>query len=197
MNEHLALLRSVVGPSHSEAHLQAALRHAGGDLAAAINIILDTPHVMPGLLAAKAPVQLQPVATDTICLDDSDDDDSDDDDSDDDDSDDDDDSEDEDSEDEDSDSDDKAAVDEDIGFDWDDDKVGKNEDGDDSDEDEGPKSKSKSKRERAKEKAQKELELHRREQALRDKADAAPETAQDFEKLILSSPRSSDRKSVV
>jgi len=75
MNEHLALLRSVVGPSHSEAHLQAALRHAGGDLAAAINIILDTPHVMPGLLAAKAPVQLQPVATDTICLDDSDDDD--------------------------------------------------------------------------------------------------------------------------
>ena len=102
-----------------------------------------------------------------------------------------DDSDDEDSEDEDSDSDDKAAVDEDIGFDWDDDKVGKNEDGDDSDEDEGPKSKSKSKRERAKEKAQKELELHRREQALRDKADAAPETAQDFEKLILSSPRSS------
>jgi rRNA biogenesis protein RRP5 len=110
---------------------------------------------------------------------------------DDDDSEDDDDSDDEDSEDEDSDSDDKAAVDEDIGFDWDDDKAGKNEDGDDSDEDEGPKSKSKSKRERAKEKAQKELELHRREQALRDKADAAPETAQDFEKLILSSPRSS------
>ena len=98
---------------------------------------------------------------------------------------------DEDSDDEDSEDDDKGAVDEDIGFDWDDDKNAKDEEDEEDAADEGPKSKSKSKRERAKEKAAKELELHRKEQALRDKADAAPETAQDFEKLIMSSPRSS------
>jgi len=98
---------------------------------------------------------------------------------------------DEDSDDEDSEDDEKGAVDEDIGFDWDDDKNAKDEEDEEEDADEGPKSKSKSKRERAKEKVAKELELHRKEQALRDKADAAPETAQDFEKLIMSSPRSS------
>ena len=97
---------------------------------------------------------------------------------------------DEDSDDEDLEDDDKGAVDEDIGFDWDDDKNAKDEEDEEDAADEGPKSKSKSKRERAKEKAAKELELHRKEQALRDKADAAPETAQDFEKLIMSSPRS-------
>ena len=56
--------------------------------------------------------------------------------------------------------------------------------------DEG-KNKVKSKREKARDKADKEMELHRREQALRDAGDRAPETAKEFEKLIMSSPRSS------
>mmetsp|Transcript_62690 Transcript_62690/g.149555 ORF Transcript_62690/g.149555 Transcript_62690/m.149555 type:complete len:1261 (-) Transcript_62690:115-3897(-) len=61
----LALLRDVVGQSHPEAVLQAALRDAGGDLARAANLILDGPGIFR---LVTAPVK----ASTTIDLDDSD-----------------------------------------------------------------------------------------------------------------------------
>ena len=47
------------------------------------------------------------------------------------------------------------------------------------------------KREKARRKAAKELELHKKEQALKHRADAAPETASEFEKALMANPKSS------
>jgi rRNA biogenesis protein RRP5 len=47
------------------------------------------------------------------------------------------------------------------------------------------------KREKARKKAAKEMELHKKEQALKTRADAAPETASEFEKALMGNPRSS------
>ena len=83
-----------------------------------------------------------------------------------------------------------AAIDADVGFDWDADgaeKAAHPSDAEDGDADKKPKSK----REKARAKAEKEMELHRREQALREASDRAPETAPEFEKLIMANPRSS------
>ena len=82
-----------------------------------------------------------------------------------------------------------AAMDADVGFDWDaETKAPASTEDDAARADDG---KPKSKREKARLKAQKELELHRKEQALRERADAAPENAQEFEKLLMANPRSS------
>mmetsp|Transcript_18755 Transcript_18755/g.30049 ORF Transcript_18755/g.30049 Transcript_18755/m.30049 type:complete len:574 (-) Transcript_18755:72-1793(-) len=86
-----------------------------------------------------------------------------------------------------------AAADADVGFDWDVDAA-KNaafEPSGASDAANDVEKKVKSKREKARDKTDKEMELYRREQALRDAGDRAPETAKEFEKLIMSSPRSS------
>jgi len=89
-----------------------------------------------------------------------------------------------------------AAIGDDVGFDWDDSKkAGDSDDDDDDDDDAKEAAKTRSaagtKRDKAREKAKKELEIHRREQNLRDAGDRAPETASEFEKLIMSSPKSS------
>mmetsp|Transcript_44595 Transcript_44595/g.126019 ORF Transcript_44595/g.126019 Transcript_44595/m.126019 type:complete len:1444 (+) Transcript_44595:53-4384(+) len=61
---HLALLREVVGPGPPEALLASAWRRSGGDLAAAVNIVLDSPPapssaagfvLRPAQLSAPAP----------------------------------------------------------------------------------------------------------------------------------------------
>ena len=89
---------------------------------------------------------------------------------------------DEDSDDEDLEDDDKVA-DEDIGFDWDGHKNAKDEEDEEDAADEGPKSKLQVQARTSKgEGAAKELELHRKEQALRDKAGCLHRD-QDFEKL--------------
>eukprot|EP00929_Paragymnodinium_shiwhaense_P078159 TRINITY_DN40469_c0_g1_i1.p1 TRINITY_DN40469_c0_g1~~TRINITY_DN40469_c0_g1_i1.p1 ORF type:complete len:1656 (-),score=370.61 TRINITY_DN40469_c0_g1_i1:255-5222(-) len=64
----LALLRSIVGPVLADGVLEAAWRRSGGDLAAAVNIVLDTP---PPLSQPSRPT---PRVTETIDLNDSDDD---------------------------------------------------------------------------------------------------------------------------
>ena len=79
-------------------------------------------------------------------------------------------------------------MDADVGFDWDaETKAPASKDDAAPVEEEKPKSK----REKARLKAEKELELHRKEQALRERADAAPENAREFEKLLMANPRSS------
>jgi rRNA biogenesis protein RRP5 len=47
------------------------------------------------------------------------------------------------------------------------------------------------KREKARLKAAREMELHKKEQSLKARADAAPETASEFEKALMGNPRSS------
>ena len=84
----------------------------------------------------------------------------------------------------------------DDGLDWDaDDAKGKRDRGGDVEEDAKADdlmdSKPLTKREKARKKAAKEMELHKKEQALKTRADAAPETASEFEKALMGNPRSS------
>ena len=100
----------------------------------------------------------------------------------------------EDSEDSDSDGDDagkKKLLDDDVGLDWDADDAKKTSSSAAAAASADDNEKPKSKREKAREKANREMELHRKEQALRDAADRAPETAAEYEKLIMQTPRSS------
>ena len=84
----------------------------------------------------------------------------------------------------------------DDGLDWDaDDAKGKRDRGGDDEADaianDLMDSKPLTKREKARKKAAKEMELHKKEQALKTRADAAPETASEFEKALMGNPRSS------
>jgi rRNA biogenesis protein RRP5 len=96
----------------------------------------------------------------------------------------------------------KLAIDTDVGFDWGFDGMGKPKDNgidpgssDDSDsEDEGPgKSASHSSRKKQAQRRREEQEISKRESALADgTADANPETAGDFERLLAGNPNSSE-----
>ena len=95
----------------------------------------------------------------------------------------------------DSDEDAPTPMDDDGGLDWDADDTKKNaragsddlsKDGD-LDRSEKPLTK----REKARLKAAREMELHKKEQSLKARADAAPETASEFEKALMGNPKSS------
>ena len=91
---------------------------------------------------------------------------------------------------------DSAEPMDDDGLDWDaDDAKGKRDRGGDDEADAKANdlmdSKPLTKREKARKKAAKEMELHKKEQALKTRADAAPETASEFEKALMGNPRSS------
>ena len=92
-----------------------------------------------------------------------------------------------DSDDDGSDSDDVQPMDDD-GLDWDAAKKSKTSENSDDDK---ISDQPLSKREKAKKKANKELELYKKEQDLKLRADSAPETAKEFEKEIMGNPRSS------
>ena len=86
-------------------------------------------------------------------------------------------------------------MDDDDGLDWDADAKGRDRGGSGSDDekDAGKDADEKplTKREKARRRAAKELELHKKEQALKTRVDAAPETASEFEKALMGNPRSS------
>lgn len=98
---------------------------------------------------------------------------------------------------EDGDDDDDAMEADNVGFDWDDFGAGKAGDADseeesvdEEEEEEGAEERSKARRRKKKEQAAKEAELRRREDEL-VRSDKAPESAEEFERLVLASPRSS------
>ena len=95
----------------------------------------------------------------------------------------------------DSDEDGPLPMDDDGGLDWDADDTKKNaRSGSDDLSKDGDLDRSEkplTKREKARLKAAREMELHKKEQSLKARADAAPETASEFEKALMGNPRSS------
>jgi len=94
----------------------------------------------------------------------------------------------------DSDEDGPTPMDDDGGLDWDADDTKKNARAGSDDEKDGDPDRSEkplTKREKARLKAAKEMELHKKEQSLKARADAAPETASEFEKALMGNPKSS------